>query len=263
MTTNFLTIALVQTDIVWENKVANLAHYDELLSKITDKADVIVLPETFATGFSMQVETLAEPTEGGYICDWMHQKARQFDAAVTGSIITRTETGHYVNRLTWVQPDGCIFFYDKRHLFRMGNEHLTYSAGNSRLCVQWRGWRIGLLVCYDLRFPVWSRRSPDFDYECLIYVANWPTQRRMAWQQLLKARAIENLAYVAGVNRVGTDAKDSYHTGDSTLIDFTGKTVWECADKESLQVLHLSKNDLEQFRKDFPAWIDADIFSIK
>jgi len=255
-----LRIALLQQPLVWHEPAANRERLEALLLPLAGRTDLAVLPETFTTGFSMQVEQLGEPP-GGATTQWLTRMARSLDAAVTGSVIT-VEDGRYYNRLLWAQPDGTLRRYDKRHLFRMGREHQHFAAGRSAWSTQWRGWRVCPLVCYDLRFPVFSRRRPQLDYELLLYVANWPAPRTAAWRQLLRARAIENLAYVAGVNRVGTDGLGVAYAGDSAVVDFLGHTLAQGGAEAAVLDATLDGEALAAFRARFPAHLDADRFTL-
>ncbi len=276
-----IRITTVQADLVWENKIENYKKLDELLTSIpptthsgNNYTDVIILPEMFATGFSMNPKPLAE-TLFGETFQWMAEKAKQFDAAVTGSFIC-VENGHYYNRLLWMFPDGNYYKYDKRHLFSLAGEHLHYTEGGSRQTIEWRGWRICPLICYDLRFPVWSRNTlqPPFKsteefqnnktgyYDILIYVANWPERRNHAWKSLLIARAIENQAFVVGVNRVGSDGNNIYYSGDTSVIDYSGETLFSQKHIEGIHTTILSSTNLEEFRKKFGFLADQDVFAL-
>ena len=212
-------ITLLQTALHWQNPVANRAMLEETLFTLPEPTDLIVLPEMFTTGFTMNAAALAEPMNLTTF-KWLKQMARQTNAAITGSYVVQ-ENGQFYNRLIWMEPDGQFAHYDKRHLFRMADEEKTYTAGTLRLIRTWRGWRICPLICYDLRFPVWSRSRQiaphQLDYDLLLYVANWPAPRQLAWDTLLQARAIENLSYVAGVNRVGQDGNQHTYLGGSAL----------------------------------------------
>lgn len=251
-----LNITLIQPDIVWENKEANLRQYEQLINDITEKKEVVVLPEMFSTGFSMAPEQLAEPMNGPSVA-WMKDMAAKHRCILTGSLIIEDE-GKYYNRLLWVQPDGQTGHYDKRHLFGYGEEDQHYSPGNKRLIAQVKGWRICLLVCYDLRFPVWARNQEEYDV--LIYVANWPQRRSLAWKTLLQARAIENMSYVVGVNRVGTDGKDIYYSGDSSVFDPLGAPLWQQSDAVVTHTVTLDKDMLTHTRSHFPFLKDRDKF---
>lgn len=258
-----LTVTLIQTALHWEDAVANLAMFEEKIWQINAPTDLIVLPEMFTTGFTMNAVSLAEPMNLTTF-KWMKQQAAQTGAVVTGSYIVK-EKEHYFNRLVWMRPDGTFEVYDKRHLFRMAEEHHTYSAGNHKIIVELKGWRICPFICYDLRFPVWSRNTMSGEtlaYDCLIYVANWPQARSHAWRTLLQARAIENLSYVIGVNRVGADGKDIIYSGNSAVINHKGEILFEQANKEQIHRQILDAEELMAFRQKFPAYLDADSFSI-
>lgn len=254
-----LNISLVQAYLQWEDIDANLQKFDSIFNSIHNHTDLIVLPEMFNTGFTMNAPKVAEKM-GGKTHQWLQEKAESLQAAITGSVVIE-ENGKYFNRLLWVFPDGTTQTYDKRHLFRMGKEHETYSAGENKLIVDYKGWKVCPMICYDLRFPVWSRNVGN-EYDLLIYVANWPRIRNFVWWSLLRARAMENLAYVAGVNRIGEDINQIPHSGDSSLIDFTGKTIRTSKDEEIIFSHNLSKDALQKFRNRFPAWMDADEFEI-
>lgn len=253
-----MRLALVQSDIYWEDIQANLSMFEEKIWKVDKVVDVIVLPEMFTTGFSMNAAQLAEPTNLT-TQKWMKQMAGQTQAAICGSYIVK-ENGHYFNRFLWVQPDGISFAYDKRHLFTLAEEHKTFTAGVNNSIITWRGWKFLPQICYDLRFPVWSRNEKGNSYDCLIYVANWPNKRAMAWNALLKARAIENLSYSIGVNRIGVDGKGLYYSGDSSAYDFVGNQIAFVAESDTILFVDLDKKQLDSFRKDFPALDDADSF---
>jgi omega-amidase len=254
-----LKISLIQTELHWEDKARNLAQFAELISAAKEETDLIVLPEMFSTGFSMQPSTFAEQMDGATV-EWMQQQAKAKEAVITGSIIINDGRKYY-NRLIWAQPDGALFHYDKRHLFGLSNEHEHYSAGKEKLIVEWKGWKICPLVCYDLRFPVWCRNTENYDLA--LFVANWPERRNMAWKNLLVARAIENQSYVAGVNRIGNDGNEIYHSGDSSLIDPMGDVVFTQADVPFVKTFILTKERLNYVREKLPFLNDADEFSIK
>ncbi|MFD1261300.1 amidohydrolase [Entomomonas asaccharolytica] len=254
-----LNIALVQTDLVWQSPEANKAHFDQIFEQAKG-TDLVILPEMFTTGFSMDAEKLAE-SEDGQTIQWLRQSAIQLQAVVTGSLIIRTNSGKYFNRLFWARPDGTMVHYDKRHLFRMANEHMHYSAGEHQLLVEHKGWKIRPLICYDLRFPVWSR--DPYNTDLLLYVANWPSARRQQWNRLLPARAIENLCYTAAVNRIGKDGKGYPYSGDSQLLDYLGEQLINCQDKAGIFNYTLSGSKLLAFRESFPAYQDADMFELK
>lgn len=258
-----LTFSLVQTQLYWEDKTANLAMLKEKIAGITAKTEVVVLPEMFSTGFSMQPGKLAEPM-GGETVAWMKELATSKKIILTGSAIIE-EAGHYYNRLLWVLPNAIVGQYDKRHRFAFAGEDEQYTAGNKRLIAQVKGWKINLQVCYDLRFPVWARQQandPEPEYDVLVYVANWPERRSFAWKTLLMARAIENQCYVIGVNRVGNDGNGIYHSGDSMVIDPLGEILYHKTHEEDIFTITLDKEKLDEVRSRFPFWKDADHFSI-
>lgn len=252
-----LRVTIVQTELHWQEAEANRRMLANKLAAAAPATDLIVLPEMFTTGFSMSAAAIAEEAEGPTLA-WMQQQAAQHQAVITGSVSVK-ENGNYYNRLLWVRPDGTYNRYDKRHLFRLAKEHHTYTSGSERLIVDLNGWQICPLVCYDLRFPVWSRNTGS-TYDLLLYVANWPQARRQAWRTLLQARAIENLAYVVGVNRVGTDGNGHPYAGDSAIIHPKGHTLLETSEAEGIHTLVLNKQELEDFREAFPAHLDADTF---
>jgi omega-amidase len=294
-----LSVTLIQTDLFWENPTANLANLEEKIAQIATPTDLIILPEMFNTGFTMNVKSVAEPMNFTTF-KWMKQQAKQAQAVVMGSFIVKEGENIY-NRLLWMRPDGSYETYDKRHLFRMGGENNHFAGGTERLIVELKGWRICPLICYDLRFPVWSRnvlkeevrqetggkevgRNGDgiqeieegnthdlrphtsylsLDYDLLIYVANWPAVRSQVWDILLQARAIENQSYCIGVNRVGRDGMDLDYSGNSAVIDFKGNQTFYQKDSEIIHNQILSKKELEDFRTKFPAYLDADFFSVK
>ncbi|WKD85177.1 Omega-amidase YafV [Polaribacter huanghezhanensis] len=253
-----LQIAIIQKDLVWENAIKNKAKLDVLLEDIQN-VDVIILPEMFTTGFSMVPKPLAEDMNGETV-DWMQQKAAHFDAAVVGSIIINNK-GRYYNRMLFVHPKGKIETYDKRHTFTLAGEHKAYTSGKNKLIVDYKGWKICPLICYDLRFPVWSRNVEEYDL--LIYVANWPIPRINAWKTLLKARAIENMSYCIGVNRVGVDTNGYEYNGNSMAIDFLGNELTEVVEnEEKIIYATLSKNKLRNVRTKLPFLEDKDQFTI-
>ena len=253
-----LRVSLVQTDLIWENPSANCAQLEEKLAVLAGQTDVIVLPEMFATGFSMS-EAGAEIGKGPAL-QWMQLQANRLGVLIVGSLKVKQQNSFY-NRLYAVHPDGTFSSYDKRHLFRMGGEHEFYQSGDNQVIVSYLGWKIALFVCYDLRFPVWSR-NVDMAYDAAIYVANWPKARANAWRTLLQARAIENLSYVIGVNRVGTDANDLDYSGDSLLVDFTGGLQLDLKSADQILTSELSMEALVEFRAKFPAHLDADSFNL-
>jgi len=258
-----LNVTLVQTPLHWEDKSANLAMLEEKLFNYEEETDLIVLPEMFNTGFSMSAEKLAEPMNL-HTFKWMKQMATQKNIVITGSYIVK-EDGKYFNRLIWMQPDGNYTTYDKRHLFRMADEHHHFNMGQESPIVELKGWKIKPLICYDLRFPVWSRNTSKNDtlaYDLLLYVANWPAARVNAWDALLKARAIENLSYSLGVNRIGDDGNDIPFNGHSGAYNFKGETLCFLNEEEFIQTVKLSASELTKGREKFPAYLDADNFNI-
>lgn len=252
-----LRLSLIQSDIHWHQVEANLAMFEEKIWQITEPTDVIVLPEMFQTGFTMET-SLAEPMNLTTF-KWMKQMASQKKAVVTGSYIVRVGEEVY-NRLIWMQPDGQFQAYDKRHLFRMADEHNHFAMGHERLVVEWKGWKICPQICYDLRFPVWSR-NVNLEYDVLLYVANWPAARVSAWDALLKARAIENVSYAVGLNRVGEDGMDIAYNGHTGAYSPKGETI-KFSEIEEIVSIELDRADIDAFRKKFPAHLDADDFAI-
>ncbi|EKD1682210.1 amidohydrolase [Salmonella enterica subsp. enterica serovar Kentucky] len=252
-----LKITLLQQPLVWMDGPANLRHFDRQLELVSGR-DVIVLPEMFTTGFAMEAANNSLSQDS--VITWMQAKARQTDALIAGSAALQTERGA-VNRFLLVEPEGKVHLYDKRHLFRMADEHQHYAAGDKRIIVQWRGWRILPLICYDLRFPIWSRNRNDYDLA--LYVANWPAPRSLHWQTLLTARAIENQAYVAGCNRVGTDGNGLHYRGDSRIINPRGDIIATAEPHQATRIdADLSLVALQDYREKFPAWRDADPFTL-
>ena len=245
--------------------------FSEKISSIKEETDLIVLPEMFSTGFTMNNKPLAEKT-GGRAFEWMKEIAKGKNCVVTGSLIIE-DNERYFNRLIWMRPDGNYYTYDKHHLFRYANEQEYYTTGKKKLIVELKGWKICPMICYDLRFPVWIRNKwkedssttlgMTADYDLLLFVTNWPERRNHTWKTLLMARAMENQAYVVGLNRVGNDGHTIYHSGDSSVINFKGEIISKTkAHEESVETVTLSKKDLEEWRKDFPAWMDADRFTV-
>ncbi len=267
-----LTVTLIQTDLHWENKAANLQMLEEKINGIQEKTEIVVLPEMFTTGFSMKPEEFAETMEGETV-QWMKRIAAEKKIVLAGSVIIdgsrpgQTETGKpsYYNRLIWMLPNGQYGIYDKRHRFAYAGEDDHFSAGSKRLIASVKGWKINLLICYDLRFPVWARQQPrqdESEYDVLIYVANWPERRSHAWKTLLQARAIENQCYVVGVNRVGNDGNDIHYSGDSMVADPMGEVVATEKDKEAVFTVTLDKTHLQAVRDKLPFLKDADFFQI-
>ena len=258
-----LTVTTIQPDLRWEDKTANLRRLEEKIDGIGVHTELVILPEMFSTGFSMRPELLAESMEGPTVA-WMRAIAARKKIILTGSVIIE-EDGKYFNRLIWMLPNGQYGYYDKRHRFAYAGENEHYSAGHKRLVASVKGWRILLLVCYDLRFPVWSRQAAEDglpEYDLIIYVANWPERRSHAWKTLLQARAIENQSYVVGVNRVGDDGNNIAHSGDSMIIDPLGEILYHGVGKEEVFTLALEKEKLDAIRERFPFWKDADRFHI-
>jgi len=258
-----LRISLVQGATRWHDPAGNREYYAHLIAPLHGITDVVLLPETFTSGFSNDAIDQAETMDGETV-KWMRTQAQTLDAVICGSVQLRVESQVF-NRLLWVTPNGQIQHYDKRHLFRYANEHKRYAAGNERLIVEHNGWRICPLVCYDLRFPVFSRNRFDgkqLDYDLLLYVANWPSARAYPWKTLLRARAIENLCYVAGLNRVGEDGNGLHYSGDSAVIDFLGHPVSECTDAEVVVTTTLQARELIAHRERFPAMLDGDGFML-
>ncbi len=254
-----LSVTLVQTVLHWEDKARNIGMFRRLLDGIEGHTDLVVLPEMFNTGFSMNAKALAEDTDGPAL-RWLSETSADLDCVITGSIIFASG-GKYFNRLIWMRPDGTFAHYDKRHLFRMAGEHESFAAGSHRLVVELKGWRFCPLICYDLRFPVWSRSRGDYD--ALIFIANWPEPRSLAWKSLLPARAIENQAYVVGVNRIGTDGNGRTYSGDSGVYDPKGELLTVPRPHEkSIETISLSCGDLADFREKFQVALDADSFKI-
>jgi len=260
-----LTVSFIQTTNHWHDIDANLAMFGQKISQIESHPDVIILPEMFSTGFSMEAEKLAE-VPNGRTTAWMREQAKKMNALILGSIITR-ENNKYYNRMIWMQPDGEFDTYDKRHLFRMAEEDKYYSMGNKALIREWKGWKINPLICYDLRFPAWSRnkfdvKSGEASYDLLVYVANWPEARVVAWDALLKARAIENLCYTVGVNRIGRDGLGITYNGHSAVISPKGEYLLNAETENSIFTCKLNYEELKKFREKFPAYLDADDFTV-
>jgi omega-amidase len=260
-----LKVTTIQTNLHWESADANRAMLEEKIAHL-EPTDVIILPEMFTTGFSMNAKSLAEPMNF-HTTKWMKNMAAKTGALMLGSVIIK-EGENYFNRLLWVEPNGTINTYDKRHLFRMAEEEKVYTAGDKILIAEWKGWRICPLICYDLRFPTWSRnrfnkKNNNLSYDLLVYVANWPAVRTHHWQSLLTARAIENLSYVVGVNRVGLDGKEIPYEGRTTVIDPRGEHLYEADNKEDIHTTTLNAETLKAWRAKFPAYLDADDFEVK
>ncbi len=262
-----LNISVIQADLVWENVEANLAHFEKKLAALPGKPEVVVLPEMFSTGFSMRPAALAESMQGRTV-SWMRDMAARFRVILTGSVMIREEREEqvsYFNRMIWMLPTGDLGYYDKRHRFAYAGEDKEYTAGTRRLIASVKGWKLNLLICYDLRFPVWARqqlKDGQPEYDVLVYVANWPEKRAHAWKTLLQARAIENQCYVVGVNRVGTDGNDITYTGDSMIIGPLGEILYTKREVEDIATVTLDPQVLMDARQRFPFWKDADGFVI-
>jgi omega-amidase len=273
-----LKITTIQTSLHWENKSANIEMFSKLIASIQEPTDLIVLPEMFTTGFTMNAKALTEDMEGETV-KWMLEKAEEKNAVVCGSFIAE-ENGKYFNRLVCARPNGSHVYYDKRHLFRMAEENNYYTEGTKKIIVELKGWKICPLVCYDLRFPVWSRNRVlpldsargdrfgvsglELEYDVLLYVANWPERRSIAWKTLLPARAIENQCYVVGVNGIGKDGKDISYSGDSGVINAKGELISTTkSNEEKIETITISSSELAEFRKQFPVFLDSDDFILK
>jgi predicted amidohydrolase len=285
-----LKITIIQSTLHWENVTENLNMFSAKIDLVAGVTDIIVLPEMFNTGFSMKSEMLAETMDDKTV-NWMINQAKKANAVIVGSLIIKEETSplegrlrgvKYFNRLVWMQPNGDYYTYDKRHLFRMAGEHDHFSAGQQRIIINYKGFKICPLICYDLRFPVWSRNKPipnpsqregsnspfggvegSSAYDCLIYIANWPAARKAPWSKLLEARAIENQCYVVGVNRVGSDGKEIAYSGNSVVVNPKGEAISTISDnEETTQTITISLNELNDFRKAFPVGLDADEFEV-
>lgn len=256
-----LRISMIQSHIVWEDVNENISYYGELIRRLKGKTDLAVLPELFTTGVSVRAEELSEPDDGQTIRA-IKKYAREYNLAITGSFMA-SDNGKYFNRAFFITPDGQASYYDKRHLFSMAGEDNYLSPGTKRLVVDYRGWKICLMICYDLRFPVWSRNVNN-EYDVLIYVANWAESRKKVWKALLQARAIENMCFVCGVNRIGVDAYEFKYHGGSLIISPKGKKLFSAGEKEAKTVTGVIKRaDLEKLRAKFPVWKDADKFELK
>lgn len=259
-----LTFTIIQTNLHWEQKALNLQMLEEKINSIQPKTEIVILPEMFSTGFSMNPEKLAEEMDGETI-KWMKRISFEKKIIITGSIIV-SENGNYYNRLVWMLPNGQMGLYDKKHLFAYANEDQYYTSGNKRLIASVKGWKINLQICYDLRFPVWSRQCKKEDetleYGVLIYIANWPEKRSHAWKTLLQARAIENQCFCIGVNRVGNDGNDIYYSGDSMIVNPLGEALYHKTHEEDIYTITLQREELEKIRQKMPFWRDADPFKI-
>ena len=264
-----LHVALMQTDLYWEDIPANLQMLDKKIAAIHEDADLIILPETFSTGFSMDAERVAEGMDGAAI-HWLRKVAMERKCVITGSLMLFDLSDgekKYYNRLVWMKPDGHYEVYDKKHLFGISNEPKVYTAGDKRLIQSIEGWKICPMICYDLRFPVWSRNAINKDriatYDLLLYVANWPDRRVQAWRTLLQARAIENQSYVIGVNRIGNDHEGIYHSGESAAIDPLGNILYHKEHDPDVAIIHLNYEEMIKVRRQLPFLKDADDFELK
>lgn len=259
-----LKVAFIQSELHWHDPSANRAMFEEKIWQIESAVDLIILPEMFTTGFSMDASSLAEVMNTTTV-KWMQQMASQKQAVITGSVIIK-DKGQYFNRLLWVNPDGSYQQYDKRHLFRNAGEHNFYLPGKDRLITTVKGWKVCPLICYDLRFPVWSRNSFEGDvaaYDLLLYVANWPDKRVNAWDSLLQARAVENLSYSIGVNRIGHDGNDVKYCGHSAAYNYKGDILHAPSEKEETVIVTLEHSPMQDFRTRFPFYLDADKFDFR
>lgn len=254
-----LHIALIQADLVWEKPEQNRQKFVSFFGQLPNNVDLVLLPEMFATGFSMNVNEFAETMDGASV-SWMKEQAYAGQFVLAGSLMIK-EKGYFFNRFIFAFPDGKIEYYNKRHLFSMGEEHLHFTAGTDRKIIEIVGFRVLPQICYDLRFPVFSRNRNDYDL--LVNCANWPAPRQQVWDALLKARAIENQAYVAGVNRTGVDANGIRYEGGSIVVDPKGSSLTEVTSNEEIIIAKLNKPSLEKFRRNFPVLDDADVFFIK
>jgi predicted amidohydrolase len=253
---NNLKLAVIQTDLHWEDKSKNIKMFNDLLNNID--SDVIILPEMFNTGFSMRPEILSESMSDDSV-KWMIKKSSELNSAICGSLII-SDSGKYYNRFVWIEPNGRVVTYDKRHLFGFADEDKHYTSGQQRVIIEYKGWKILPLICYDLRFPVWSRNNDDYDL--MIYVANWPQARRNAWRTLLQARSIENQSFVVGVNRIGDDGSGKPHSGDSMIIDPLGDILFDAQNKNIIHTETIEINKLYSYRQKFPFLKDKDKFKI-
>ncbi|MEM6377792.1 MAG: amidohydrolase [Bacteroidota bacterium] len=255
---NSLRVTIVQAHLIWEKIQQNLDHFTKLLATIKESTDLVLLPEMFTTGFSMEAKKLAE-TIPGPTFSWMKAQAQSLDAAVAGSFIVKEENQYY-NRLLFVRPDGTTDQYNKRHLFTLAGEHKAYIPGQKNITIEWKGWKLRPQICYDLRFPVWSRNTDDYDL--IFYLANWPNPRRNHWMSLLAARAIENQAYCIGVNRVGVDEKGHQYTGDSSVYDYSGLLLTQLTNQEACVTVQLDLEMQKNFRQKLNFLADRDTFQV-
>ncbi len=257
---NELKIAIIQANLVWENPIQNRINFSEKINTISEAVDLIILPEMFTSGFTMNANSVAEPMDGETMA-WLKEKANEKRAVIIGSLVI-SENDNYYNRLVCVEPSGYITQYDKRHTFTLVGEHKVYTAGTEKVILNYKGWKICPLVCYDLRFPVWARNTEDYDL--LLYVANWPKVRINAWDALLKARAIENMSYCIGVNRVGLDGNNYEYPGHSATYDVLGHRIDSIPeDKEAIEIVILEKDHIKKYREKLNFLNDRDDFSLK
>ena len=250
-----LKITLIQSELVWEDISSNLTGFDNTINAVEEDTHLIILPEMFSTGFTMNAAALAQDMKGSAV-KWIKEKSAEKTVDILGSIIAE-DGGKFFNRLVWAKPDGEIFTYDKKHLFRMAGEEKIYSAGSKNITVELNGWKIRPFICYDLRFPVWTRNVKN-QFDAAIFIANWPERRSAHWKALLQARAIENQCYVIGVNRVGTDGNGLTYSGDSSIIDPWGTVIFQKSNQTCIHTAELSYDVLKTSREDFPVWMDAD-----
>lgn len=255
-----MRLALIQPDLAWQAAELNRQRLQQWLQPLRHQTDLVILPEMFTSAFAVGSGAIAEQHPGPTLA-WMQQMAQELDAAVTGSVAVM-DHGQRYNRLYFVKPDGSTQHYDKKHLFRMLGEHKRYGGGDRKLLVEWRGWRILPLVCYDLRFPVWSRHTAAEPYDLLLYVANWPAARHLHWRTLLQARAIENLCYVAGVNRIGRDGNDLDYNGHSAVVSPLGEEVMQAGTVAGVHQCTIDLQAVTDWREKFPAWMDSDSFTL-
>jgi omega-amidase len=250
-----LKVTLIQSELVWEDINSNLSEFDARITAVKEDTHLVILPEMFSTGFSMNAADLAQDMDGSAV-RWIQKKSRDIHADIVGSIIINDQ-GKFYNRLVWAKPDGDLLTYDKRHLFRMAGEEKIYSAGSKYITVKLNGWKIRPFICYDLRFPVWTRNMKN-QYDAAVFIANWPERRVGHWKALLQARAIENQCYVIGVNRIGTDGIGLAYSGDSSVVDPWGTVMFQKSSQACTHTVELSYDLLKRCREDFPVWMDAD-----
>ena len=250
-----LTVTLIQTELFWEDIPANIESFDEKIDGISEKTELIILPEMFTTGFSMKAAKMAEKMDGAAV-SWIRAKSKERQADIMGSVIIK-EDGKFYNRVLWAKPDGSLLTYDKKHLFRMIGEHKVFAAGDRHLTVHLKGWKLRPFICYDMRFPIWTRNIGN-QYDVAVYIANWPEKRSFHWKLLMPARAVENQCYVIGVNRVGEDGNGFPHSGDSSVIDPMGNVLFHRAHTPCVHTERLTWDRVKDYREKFAAWMDAD-----